>query len=231
MKTRAKIIITGAAILFLAGTGCEDMKDTYYDFVKDGETVYVVKAESITTRGGKERMELSWLLFTDPNVSRYQVSWNNERESVEGAVQKTENVDTVTVMFPFLEEGTYQFDVIMYDKYGNSSVKTSAIGRSYGKRFQESLLDRAYRKIERKGDAVEIEWTPVSEEMTEMVEVEYEYTDKANNLIRDVLPGSETISTLADFPAGGSFRYRTGIMPEIDAIDTFYTEYQTMILD
>ena len=67
-------------LLLLAATAfqsCKKMDDIYREFYESGETVYVGKADSIKVRGGNERVELTWLLLSDPKVASYKVYWNN----------------------------------------------------------------------------------------------------------------------------------------------------------
>jgi len=217
-----------AAILFLVATSCESIKDTYRDFVKDGETIYVGKADSIKVRGGLKRVEISWLLLSDPNVSKYKIFWNNNEKSVEGLVKKTENVDTVKVPITDMEEGVYQFDIVLYDNDGHSSVKAGAIGAVYANRYQSFILNRVHRRAERiNPEDLMIEWMRATEDM---VQVEMEYKNITGVLRQIVMPASETDVTLTGFPVRGALTYRTAFIPEPAALDTFYTEYQTIIV-
>ncbi|MDD4591224.1 MAG: DUF4998 domain-containing protein, partial [Parabacteroides sp.] len=75
-----------ATTIMLILASCENIKDTYEEFIKDGEIIYVAKADSIKVRSGKNRLELSWLLLSDPNVAKYKVFWNNNRDSIENVV-------------------------------------------------------------------------------------------------------------------------------------------------
>ncbi len=212
------------AILFIILTSCENLKDTYEEFIKNGETIYVAKADSITVRGGKNRVEISWLLLTDPNVNKYKIFYNNNRDSVEGFVEKTKDVDTVKVLINDMEENIYHFGIIMYDKYGNSSIKTSTIGKIYGERYQRSLLNRAYRDVYRINSRdIVIEWMPAGEDI---VRVECEYMDRNNILRQHITPKSITKDTIKNFPIDGTLKFRTAFIPETTAIDTFFTNYE-----
>ena len=222
LKTSFIIVV----ILLMTITSCENLKDTYHEFVKDGETVYVAKADSIKVRGGKNRIEISWLLLTDPNVSQYKIFWNNKKEFEEGFIQKTSQVDTVRVMFNDMEEDTYEFDIILYDRYGNSSITASTIGQVYGERYQRSLLNRVYRNVYRLNSRdIEVEWMPATEGM---LDVHMEYMDRMNVNRSLVMPDSITIATITDFPIDGTLQFRTAFIPEIAALDTFYSNYQNI---
>lgn len=229
MKTN-KIISLFIAILCLGGLfgGCENLEDTYQEFIGKGETIYIGKADSLQTRGGRGRIEVSWLLLSDPKVSRYKVYWDNKSDSIEGNLIKTSNVDTVRILFENMEENMHQFDIFLFDKDGNSSIRSSTIGRVYGDSYEHSLLNRTYLKAIRNDKRIIMEWMPSE---PQVVRVEMEYQNSLNEIVRKNLPGISTLDTLSNFPAGGSLSYRTVFIPEPLALDTFYTDFISVTLN
>ena len=214
--------------LFLAlVSGCKKMDDNYREFIGDGETIYVGKADSLKLDGGKNRILVSWLLISDPKVSRYKVLWNAGRDSLVGDLVKSPNVDTVKVMVNNMEEGSHHFDVYLYDNRGNSSVKTSAVGKVYGERYRQSLLNRAFRSYKRTGNNLEITWMPADETLSR---VEITYVNGDGDAVTHVVPETATVNTLADVPANATIRYRTYFLPEPDALDEFVTDYSTVTI-
>lgn len=215
--------------LAIVVVSCKKMDDIYKDFVKEGETVYVGKADSALIRGGYHRAEVVWLLMSDPKVASYEIFWNNGRDSVSGEVTKTENVDTVRVLLNDMTEGTHHFTIKMYDKHGNTSVPTYVSGAVYGPQYEQTLLNRTYRGMIRSGKAdLEIDWTP-AEETVVGLEASYinrageEETHRISNLLNSyVFPG---------FPENGEFRYRTFFLPNTMALDTFHTDFITVQVD
>src|SRR5690554_5060387 len=107
IKYLSSILIFFIAACFVA---CEDMQDTYKEFVID--RVYTGRPDSLLARGGENRVELSWLLLSDPKISSYKVSWNNGQDSIVGDLVKTDDVDTVRVVLDDLSENIYFFEVI-----------------------------------------------------------------------------------------------------------------------
>jgi hypothetical protein len=224
-----KIIYFIAALsLFSILMSCETMEDTYYEFVKDGETIYVGKADSVKTRGGNYRIELSWLLMSDPKVSSYKVYWNNRRDSIENSVTKTIEVDTVRALITDIREDIHNFEIFTFDKDGNSSVVASAIGRVYGDNYTASLLQRTYKAITRSGDDLIVEW---SEAQNTLLFVEVQYTDAMSNPVKQFVLGEAEVDSMSNFPVGGTFQYRTAFLPEPEALDTFYTSFNTITVD
>ena len=179
MNTKYIYIFIGV-ILSIFWLSCEKIEDTYKEFVKDGETVYIQKADSIKTRGGRNRIELSWLITSDPKVSSYKILWNNDRDSVENTFTNTEGVDTGRVMLTNMREDVHNFKIFTYDKKGNSSVVANAIGRVYGDMYEASLLQRAYKSIERNDDDMVINWSEADNTVAFM---EYKYLDNSDNPI------------------------------------------------
>lgn len=208
-------------LLILTLSQCESIHDTYKEFIGDVETTYVGKADSIKVRVGYERLELSWLLLSDPKVSSYKVFWNNGNDSIANSVVKTETVDTVKVMLTGLPEYVYNFDIYLFDDLGNSSIRASTIGRTYGEFYQSSLFNRLFTDTKRISSGIEITWSSPSDDF---VTLELEYTDNDGNIIKKNIGRSVEIDTLFNIPESGSFTYYSSFLPEQNALDTFYVE-------
>lgn len=229
MKRFYKAIIVLFLPLALAITSCKKMNDIQQDFIKGGETVYVGKADSVFIRGGYNRVEVGWLLLSDPKVASYTLFWNNGRDSVSGTVTKTENVDTVRVMLEDMREGTHHFTIRMYDKNGNSSIPTNVSGPVYGPQYEQTLLDRTYRGMIRSGRAdLEVDWTPADESM---VKIEAKYTNREGKEVTHWIPGLVNTYVFPSFPENGTFSYRTYFLPDTLALDTFHTDFLPVTVD
>ena len=224
-----KYFLLSGFMLFIAlsFTNCDSMDETYRQFIKDGEIVYVGKADSIKTRGGRERIEISWYLLSDPKVKSYKIFWNNGKDSVANTVTKTENVDTVRVMLNNMPEYVYNFDIYMYDEFGNSSIKSSAIGRTYGEYYEGSILNRTYKSLKRINAGIEVVWTAASEEF---LFIELEYTNSAGSIVQKTIDRTIEKDTLFSIPVKGNFKYRSAYIPEPNSLDTFYTEQSSINL-
>ena len=229
MKMKTKILSLIAIVSFIGlFTACDSMEDINNTFVGDGEFVYIGKADSIKTKPGRNRLELSWLLLSDPRVASYKVLWNNKADSIQGMLTKTEGVDTVRIMFDNMNEAVHQFDIFLYDKLGNASIRSSINGRVYGLKYEASLLNRTFEREIRDGDNLIMEWVEAGEDVAA---VEVEYLDNSNKMVRKQIPGKTIIDTLQNFPLGGSLMYRTKYLPEPLAIDAFYSDYQNISFD
>lgn len=220
MNTIKSIFLLFLSIFTLVS--CAKMEDTYKEFIK--ETIYTGKADSVKVRNGRNRIEVSWLLLSDPKISSYKMFWNNGQDSIENAITRTENVDTVRVLIENLTEDIHQIEIYHYDKNGNSSVKSTAIGHSYGERYERSLLDRTF-SYENTNDLLTFVWTAPEESM---IFVDVEYQDLNGNLILHRVLKETINDTIYNFPQNASFKYRTAFKPEPNALDTFYTSYKTV---
>ena len=198
---------------------CRKMNDIQKKFIGSGEITYIAKADSIKVREGHNRIELSFLLLSDPKVASYKIYWNNHLDSIENVVHRTKEVDTIHVMLNNLKEGTYHFEIYTYDKNGNTSVEAVAVGRSYGDLYGSALLPRAYSNMKRDGNDLQIKW---KESAVQEVRTELEYTDDSARLQKVIIPRLENTDTLKNFPKGGSFKIISAFLPDAMAIDTFY---------
>ena len=227
MKTK---ILSLIATVFFIGLfiGCENMEDLNNKFIGQGEYVYIGKADSIKTKGGRNRLELSWLLLSDPRVDSYKVLWNNKTDSIQGKLTKTEGIDTLSMMFDNMKEAVHQFDIFLFDKAGNSSIRSAINGRVYGLEYERSLLNRTFETAKRNGKNLIIEWVAAEKDV---VAVEVEYLDNENRNVKKQIPGKAILDTLINFPVGGSLIYRTKFLPDPSALDAFYSSLRNVDFD
>lgn len=203
---------------------CKKMDDSYRQFFENGETIYIGKADSVITRGGNERIELSWLLLSDPKVSSYKLYWNNYQDSVLAEVTKTDQVDTIKVLLENMAEGLHHFEIIMYDKLGNHSVPNRVSGRVYGEQYSSYLVNRIFNDPKMLGGgAVELNWTPAEDELL-YTEIEYDNTE--NEKVRHIVDREAKLDTLKLFPAGGTLHMFSAYKPDSLALDTFYSKIE-----
>lgn len=225
-------------MLLLGGSvlSCSKMDDTYRDFIKDGEIIYPGKPESLQTFPGNNRIDVSMLLTSDPKITKVKVFWNNGLDSTEKAVQRSSGVDTVRISLANIPEGTYTFEIYTYDKDGHRSVKSDVIGNVFGERYISSLYNRTLNSIRYVGDSkVRLIWVEAAEQM---IGQEIRYTDSlgvSHTLIEprglkpDGTPVKDT-TILATFGKGGSFDFRTLFKPDPASLDTFYSDFETRVV-
>lgn len=217
--------IINLVILILFIVSCEKIENTYSEFVKDGEIIYVSKADSLSAHGGKNRVQLVWMLPTDPKLRSYKVFWNDGRDSLEGLIQNRNEMDTMDVIIDSLEEDSFIFEVYMYGNHGNSSLKSTVIGNSFGDDYERSLLTRTYKNIKILNDStVVIDWNPPE---TNEIGIEVKYLDTDNDTSTVFISNTSFLDTLRNIQVDeyAKFSYRSAFIPEKNALDTFYSEH------
>lgn len=207
---------------------CGKWDDVHQQFVGDGEITYTGKADSVRVRGGLNRLELSWIFTSDPKITKYKVYWNNRQDSLVDNFQRSPKIDTVRLMFDKMEEGTYHFEIFTFDAKGNMSVKSEAIGKVYGEQYQRELLTRAFRSSLRVGKDRLLDWIPADETQ---VRSELVYKNAEGKQIKKWINRKDEKTILEDIPLGSNFDLRSVFLPDVMALDTFYTNYETVKYD
>lgn len=214
---------------------CSKMTDNYQPFIKDGALIYTGKVDSLAANPGKNRIQLVWLLVSDPKITKCKVFWNNGSDSLLVPVKKTAGTDTVRVILNNLAEGLYSFNVYTYDDAGHSSVKATVTGTVYGDNFANSIFNRAIDTADYHTPTkhVRIKWFGIAQQAAQL---DVNYTDNNNqlktvNITKVKFDPARPAAfldkdSLPNYKQGTSFTYRTGYLPTTTAIDTFFTAYK-----
>ena len=209
---------------------CSKMDETYADFLKEGEKVYTGKADSIKTYPGNNRLGLSMLLIADPKISKVKVFWNagSQPDSTEKNVQRTPGIDTVRFYFDKMPEGTFTFYIYTYDNLGHKSIKTDVIGDVYGEKYIAQLVNRAIKNATYSDadKALQIKWFGVG---PDVIGEQIIYTDTMGAEI-NMVAITDSVTILPAWKKGNAFQFRTLYKPTANAIDTFYSNYETRII-
>ncbi|MCH5598004.1 DUF4998 domain-containing protein [Niabella ginsengisoli] len=216
----------GLLLLFVQ-SGCSKMNDTYKEFLGNGPIKYIGKPDSIISKPGNHRIQLSWVRPTDPKVKGAVVYWNNKADS--SRVMLDANVDTIQLLLNNMAEGEYVFQVYSSDAEGNLSLGKEVVARIYGDSYTATLLSRPIDTAFYYGkDTLQLYWGGMPD--TSIIGTEIIYHDRDNVLQKEFINDSTEANFLYNFN-GGAVRYRTVYVPERKAIDTFYTAYDTLIVN
>lgn len=211
----------------MAGS-CGKMDSTYYEFIKDGERVYAGRADSLKAFAGMNRVKLSWILAADPMITKCKVYWIEQgtRDSLEVAVNRTSNVDTVEVIIDGLPEDSYNFTVYTVDSEGNSSVASEVIGYVYGENYKSSLQHRVLRDVDLSpdGQVLTLDWYPIHDG----VGTRLSYQDRDGQPRQLELPNEVESLVIDDMDITVPFTYQSRHLPEDAAIDTFANDPATV---
>lgn len=130
-----------ALILTTGLQACTKMDHEYAPYLSSGEAFYTGVATNLEAHPGRGRIELQFTRSKDPNITRFVIYWNNRSSHLE--LPATNEV-IQKVVVPGLAEGEYTFEIVAYDKAGNSSTPGSAIisGVSLGAVYESNLQVR-----------------------------------------------------------------------------------------
>jgi len=207
---------------------CGDMDETYSEFLKGGEITYPGKPDSAQVLPGYLRVQLQWLLLSDPNITKCKVVVNGGQE-VEIAVERTGDVDTIKTVIDNLDEGVQVFDIYSIDRNGNSSVKVEAIGLVYGPNYTATLYNRAISSVAYNDDlSATIEWASSPDTS---IGVEITYTDSYGNEQVVLVDPEENVTILPDFVSGNAVQYKTVYVPQENTIDVFYAPVGSIVIE
>lgn len=249
MKLKNRIVkngfwVTPFCLLVFVGSvlfSCGPMDETYRDFIKNGEIIYTGKVDSLKAWPGKNRMQLTWLLVSDPKITRNVVYWNDKTDSLSVNVVKTDNVDLITVMIDNLPERVYTFDVYAYDNAGHSSVKAQVIGTVYGTNYSNTLYNRSVSSnvYSTTTGNTTINWFGVSAQAIVM-NINYQDVSDVSHIVTDIpvkdpnypnrAKALAAFTVLPNYKRGTTYTYRTGYLPIATCIDTFYTAWSEPVL-
>lgn len=208
-------------IIILITQACKKQDHYYKDFIKDGEIVYVGKADSVTVHPGNNRMKLSWHM-SDPNITKMKIYWNNRMDSL--VLNVSEQTDSMSTLIENLEERNHQFQIYTLDDAGNTSIRVNAEGEVYGENYAATLLNRILDKTAYLNNTATISWFNAG---AKTVRTEIVYDDKNGVSHTKRVSPTESRTTLSLVNPGLVFKYRTLYLPDSLAIDTFYTTYIT----
>lgn len=205
-------------------SSCGDMLENIQPYLDKGEKIYVGKVDSLEAFSGKNRILLKGLYMYGVTQKKCVVSWysqDNELQQKELEVNRVESVEPFEAMIDNLDEGQYEFTIVTYDAQGNSSIESIVEGYAYGELYESNLTNRRMDQFVVDGTDIVITWRPADDALKS--EVYYTGLDGEEKMIE--VPIAETQTRITDCAYEGSIRWRTVYLPEVDAIDEFYSEY------
>ncbi|TKG96930.1 hypothetical protein EYV94_00450 [Puteibacter caeruleilacunae] len=216
---------------FTMTVGCEDMMDMHSEYVKNGETIYSVKVDSMIVYPGNGRMKLKGYLRNGMQVKNIKVKWED--------VEKTEFVETIAYDYSAspdsfittidISEGQYLLELTSENADGNSSIATQFDAKVYGETYRSYLENRSIQKIlpNVTGGAA-ITFGPAASNNV-LVKLQYQTTEGVEKTV-EVEP-SQTNLVIADCDLHEPVQYSSGYLPAENAIDIFYCDAKELDLE
>jgi hypothetical protein len=215
--------------LFFMIYACDDMNSLHQDDIDRGETIYTGKVDSIKAFPGNNRVRFSWLVDSDPRITKTVIYWNSGKDSTVIPVTRTV-ADTVTASTELaIPEGAYTFEFVTKDDYGHRSLKVETSVSIYGEKYGATLPNRNIRTMEASaGPTLKIIWSPVETVTALYTVLQYmDYTNPSNPVQQTVRIENDVTETILENIRLEPFLVTTTYNPEngLDPVDATTREY------
>jgi hypothetical protein len=206
------------AVFSLMVLGCETTKDTYEEFVRDGETIYVGTADTVLVAPGFNKLRFYVAINADPKIKKGLLQTNDEsiRHEFEVVRAKSGN-DTISFDLD-LPEGEYTFGLFLLDEAGNMSIRREVPARVYGETYQTNLINRSIDKIDTYFKGAIFYW---GEATTNMLSTLLTYEDEQGVMHNIEVLNNETQTKVESYKLGGKIIVTSSFKPIEIAFEEF----------
>ncbi len=206
------------AMISIGVLACETNKDTFEEFIKGGEVIYVGTADTVFVGTGFNKLRFWVAINADPKITKGRITTINQSINHEFELVRTQNgKDTISFDLD-IPEGEYTFGLYLMDDEGNSSVRKEVPARVYGDNYQLSLINRSLISMQAYKDSIVINW---AEAPPEMVVTTVTYLN-VEGLIQSLeIPNIENRTVIESYKSGGKVQYRSLFKPTKIAIEVF----------
>jgi hypothetical protein len=206
------------AIFSMAVLACETTQETFEEFTKDGEIIYVGSADTVLVGSGYNKLRFWVAINADPKISKGLLKTNDESVMHEFEVVRTKSGND-TISFDLeLPEGEYTFGLFLMDAEGNQSVRREVAATVYGDSYKESLINRTILNIDAFADKATLNWAdPASNTVTTVLT----YEDGAGVMQTVNVPNEATQTTIDNYKLGGMLTVKSSYKPTVNAIEEF----------
>lgn len=213
-------------VFFISLFSCNKMDSTYKEFLKEGETIYVSKPDSVHVANGENRVKFIMFTPPDPTIVKYKIFWNNKKDSTEKIIEDITNKDSIEIIVNNIEEGTQYFSLYLFDKYGHSSLETELIAEVFGELYRNSVIPRPLEINGFTEKGLEVYLGPSEIVSSDLIFSEIKYLNSSWDTIVSVVPPSIEIDTLLGAATDGERLFiRSAFLHDPTAIDTVFSKY------
>src|SRR5690554_3224874 len=197
---------------------CGTNQETFEEFIKDGETIYIGTADTVLVGSGYNKLRFWVAINADPKITRGLLNTNNESISHEFEVNRSKNGnDTITFDLD-IPEGEYSFGLFLMDEAGNRSVRREVPAKVYGDAYASSLVNREISEIETSATGAVFNWASAP---TDMVKTVLAYEDGAGLMQRIEVANDENETKVDSYQLGGNILVTSSFKPTSSAIAEF----------
>ncbi len=136
-----------AASLAIVLPACSKMNDLHDKYLKDGETIYLSKMDSLSLHTGRHRVLVEYWI-SDPKARKCKVEWDLGEKSTVIDVARTSKDTPGTFIIDGLDETTVSFDfTLLTENMEYPSLKRSAAVTVYGDRYVSTLMGPTIKSV------------------------------------------------------------------------------------
>lgn len=219
MKMMIKYIVVLCTLCFAA---CTDMNSLHEKYLEKGEYIYTGVIDSLKSFPGYERVKFSWEINADPRITQTVIYWRNKTDSVVIEVNRTAsgNLPLETLLeFP---EGSYIFEFVTKDDYGNKSLTVQKTVEVYGEKYIQLLKTRGIKSLIAKPEnSVLITLSDIEDTNILHTLLQYtDYTNMAYPIAKEVkVENNSKQITLTGIKSGEKVIAVSVFLPSADALD------------
>lgn len=164
-----KIILS--TLLFTLILSCDKMNDIHKEYLNQGEIIYLGIPYSLNAYSGLERVKLTWMQSSDPDITETVIYWNRKSDSIVKPFNRNISGNQKdSIIIENLPEGDYIFELMNRNGQGNTSLISTVQGSSLGDFYLEGLKTPQITSIkvneynvDTKSATVELQWLENSE--------------------------------------------------------------------
>jgi hypothetical protein len=208
-------------MIFTIVASCETIDETFEEFTKNGETIYIGRSDTVMVGPGYNKLRLWVAINSDPKISKGLLESNDGSVKHEFDVVRTKNGND-TISFDLdIAEGEYNFGLFLLDRNGNRSVRREFHSKVYGEKYRSSLINRGILSIEAYETSATFHW---SDSPQNAIETFLTYEDGAGVMQTVKVSNDDTQTTVASYKRGGKIIITTTYKPTENAIEIFEAE-------
>lgn len=213
--------LLGLFTVVIGLSSCTDQDETYKQYLKKGGYLYPQVASNLAAQDGYKRIKLTWGAPKDPSIRTAKVYWENRTKSADIDYSKYTG-DQIVFDIKDLEERSYTFEVVNYDKDGNTSMAKEVTTSPYAENW---LALHATRNITTNKQEDGITSIAMTVSTDEMVSTEIRYVNNNGDSTSVFVDNDSTTLTLKDAKVGTRFSYRSSYCP-FAGLDTIWSAWQ-----
>ena len=230
-KTIKTIGLCIAACLSVFMSCNETLEDTYSEFTKDGETIYIGKPQSVTfAASGVNKVKLFIEMSADPKIEKGIILDNNGTVISEFDIDLASLTNNIVEVELELADGNYTLFVVVLDDVGNESVKQEVQLRVYGDKYESSLVVRPITSLLFDGVNGLVSWETLNDDLTRGSEVRFTNTNNEEVIVEVAV--DDTSTELLDLDPTKPITYRTLYVPtpydEVNQVETSLYVYSSV---